>query len=107
MVFSDDMIQAVWEKGRKLPGRDPNEWCQDQCGAWLHREQYGNEDSEYGWKILNTAAGGGIELKHLQPFHWNNTFDIANAKPLCRVTADRTGLNPTQVIVQPRNTSVP
>lgn len=106
MAFNDNMIQAVWEKGRRMPDRDPTEWCQDQCGAWLHREQYDNAESEYGWKILNIVAGGGDELDNLQPFHWNNTFNIANGKPQCRVTADRTGLNPTQGIVQPRNTSM-
>lgn len=106
MAFNDDMIQAVWEKGRRMQDRDPNEWCQDQCGAWLHRDQYENTTSEYGWKILNIVAGGGDELDNLQPFHWNNTFDIANGKPQCQVTADRSGLNPTQGIVQPRNTGM-
>jgi hypothetical protein len=44
-------------------------------------------------------------LENLQPFHWNNDFDIANDKPHCRVTADRTGLLPTQDIDMPHNTS--
>ncbi len=106
MPFSDAMIQAVWEKGRAMPDRDPTEWRRDQCGAWLHREQYGNGDSSYGWKIENVTPGGPDELDNLQPFHWNNTFDIANGKPRCRVTAERSGLAPGQRVGQPRNTGM-
>jgi hypothetical protein len=106
MEINDAMIQAVWEKGRGIPDRDQNEWRKDQCGAWLHREQYNNEKSEYGWKILNVVPGGDIELQNLQPFHRKNTFDIANDKPHCRVTADRHDVAPTQGIDQPRNTGM-
>jgi len=98
------LIQSVWEKGRAMPSWDPVEWRRDQCGAWLHREQYENEQSEYGWKIVNVAPGGQDEVDSLQPFHWKNTFDIANGKPKCRVTADRAGLQPHQRVDRPRNT---
>jgi len=106
MKFNDKTVQAVWDKGRAMPDRNPDEWRRDQCGAWLHREQYKNEKSEYGWKILKVVASGGNEVDHLQPFHWNNAFDIANHKPQCRVTADRAGLTPTQTVDQPRNNDV-
>lgn len=105
MTLSDKMIQAVWEKGRGKRDRDPGEWRQDQCGAWLRREQYNNAESEYGWRILNIVPGGGDELENLQLFHWNNGFDIANGKPQCRITADRAGMAPTQSVDRPRNTA--
>lgn len=106
MTHDDHMAKSIWEKGRKLPDRDPTQWRQDQCGAWLRREQYNNAGSEYGWKIVNVTAGGGDEPQNLQPFHWNNSFDVANGKPQCRVTADRTGLTPGQTADQFRNTTV-
>lgn len=103
MEFSDEMIQAIWEKGRALSDLDPTEWRQDQCGAWIHRSHYNNVNSEFGWKIRNVIPGGGNELDNLQPFHWNNTFDLENGQPQCRVTADRSGVAPGQVVDQPRN----
>lgn len=105
MAFSDDLIQAVWEKARQMPDRDMTVWRRDQCGAWLHREQYNNPDSEYGWKIENITPGGPNILDNLQAFHWQNSFDIANGKPHCRVKADRAGLSPHQSVDRPRNTS--
>lgn len=100
------VVQAVWEKGRGMPDKDPSEWRQDQCGAWLHRDQLGNEKSEYGWKILKVDPGGADEVENLQIFHCKNSFNIGNHKPSCQITADRTGLNPTQNITEPRNKPV-
>ena len=94
MEFSDATVQAVWQKARVMPERNPDVWRRDQCGAWLHREQYENDKSEYGWKILKVVAGVGNEVDQLQPFHCGNAFDIANGKAQCRVTADRAGLAP-------------
>jgi hypothetical protein len=106
VIFGEDMIQAVWEKGRGMPHLDPAEWRSDQCGAWMHREQYGNAGSEFGWKIVNLATGTPRNIEHLQPLQWNNGFDISRGQPHCRVTADRTGLAPEQTVTQPRNRSV-
>ncbi|NIO43354.1 MAG: hypothetical protein GTO41_26305 [Burkholderiales bacterium] len=105
MGLSDVIVQAVWEKARVMPEWDPGQWRRDQCGAWLHRKQYNNEQSEYGWKILKVVAGGGTEVGRLQAFHYGNSYDIANGRAQCRVTADRTGLAPSQRVDQPRNSA--
>lgn len=106
MEYSSAAVQAVWDKARVMSNRNSDVWRRDQCGAWLHREQYNNHKSDYGWKILKVAAGGRNEVEHLHPFHCNNAFDIANGKPQCRVTADRAGLAPAQTVDQPRNIAV-
>ncbi|MDT8452559.1 MAG: HNH endonuclease [Gammaproteobacteria bacterium] len=103
MIFSDETIQAVWEKARGMPNRNSLEWRQDQCGAWLLRDQYNNSHSDYGWSILIVVPGGGKELENLQPFHWRNSFDIATSKPQCRVKADRNDIDPGQHVDHPRN----
>lgn len=103
MVFSEDMIQKVWEKGRAVLDRAADEWRKDECGAWIHRAQYGNADSEYGWKIESVTAGLPNKLHDLRPFHWRNGFNIGNQKARCHVSADRGGLAPTQHVETPRN----
>lgn len=105
MTYTDEMIQAVWEKGRGMPDRNVDEWRKDQCGAWLQRGQYHNPHSEYGWEILNTMPGPGTELDNLAPFHWQNGFDVALGQPQCRVQADRSDLAPGQRVDHPRNST--
>ncbi len=106
MTFSDELIQAVWEKGRVSPDLDPTEWRQDQCGAWICRAHYNNPNSEFGWRILEVVPGGPWEPENLQPFHWQNTFDLEHRRPLCRITADRSDVVPGQKVSQPRNITV-
>ncbi len=106
MEFTDSMIATVWEKGRATRNQDPLEWRMDACGAWIHRSQYNNPDSEYGWRILNTSPEGRGDLEHLEPFHCRNEYDIANRKPHCHVTADRTDIAPTAQIDTPCNRPV-
>lgn len=104
--IDERLRQVVWDKGRVLPDRDPTLWRQDQCGAWMHRDQFENADSDYGWCVVNTVAGGGDRPEDLQPMHQANEYDIANGRPHCRTTAERSGLAPGQSVDQPRNGSV-
>ncbi len=106
MSFSDKLIQQVWEKARATFDQNSVTWRQDECGAWIRREHYGNVQSEYGWKIENVSAGGPAILENLRAFHQQNSFDRANAKAKCHVTADRAGLEPGEHVVQPRNRSI-
>lgn len=106
MAFSEALIQQVWEKARGLPERDASEWRQDECGAWLRRTAYEHESSDYGWKIVNDSLGGSDIVENLRPLHCNNTYDRANDKAHCHVTADRTGLPPTGTVDHPKNKTV-
>ncbi|MFO7593625.1 MAG: hypothetical protein R6X15_06235 [Pseudomonadota bacterium] len=106
MGYSEELIQQVWEKARGMPDHDINEWRQDECGAWLHREAYEQEGSDYGWMIINTTPGGGDVVDNLRPLHINNSYDTANQKVMCRVTKDRTDLQPTASVNHPRNKGI-
>jgi hypothetical protein len=75
-VPSPSLIEAVWAHGRTLPEADSAEWRQDACGAWIRREHFGREDSEFGWKIEQIAAGAQ-SAENLRPFQWRNGYDIA------------------------------
>lgn len=35
--FSEETIQAVWEKAISVSNNDPNIWRQDECKAWIKR----------------------------------------------------------------------
>ena len=103
MTFDEETIQAVWEKGRATLERDATLWREDECGAWMNRNEYGNPEAEFGWRIVTVVAGMATTVEHLRPFHSANGFDIANGRPHCRVTADRVGLTPVQHADTPHN----
>ena len=58
MVYSKEIADQVWENARAMPDKDPTEWRKDECGAWIKREHYGNNTSEFGWKIERVSPGG-------------------------------------------------
>lgn len=106
MAFSEKLIQQVWEKARALDDRNADEWREDECGAWLLREAYNHELSDYGWRIINTSPGEADTIDNLRPLHCKNTFDYPHAKAHCHVSADREGVLPTAHVGEPVNKPV-
>jgi len=75
MSFSEATIQSVWEKGEIVAKYDANRFRKDQCGAWMRRLSYGDENTMLGWEIEQItpeSEGGGDELSNLCPLQWRN-----------------------------------
>lgn len=73
--FSSAMVQAVWEKGRPIPGYDPRSVRADACGAPMQRQLYGVTSSAHGWEVdhVRPVSQGGLDdLRNLQPLQWQN-----------------------------------
>jgi hypothetical protein len=90
MVFTEDTIQKVWEKGFVASKYDPKIWRKDQCGAWIARSDYGKRNSQYGWEINHIkpeSEGGGNELSNLRLLQWENNASKQNGLLTCPVTA--------------------
>ncbi len=87
MVWPEDVIQKVWEKGKVIWGNDQNEWRMDECRAWMARHEYGNRRSQYGWEIDHICPGGGDHLSNLRPLQWQNNVAKSNGRLKCNVTA--------------------
>lgn len=107
MDWNEALIDKVWEHARVLPEADPGTWRQDECGAWIRRDQFGHEHAEFGWKIERVIAGGVPDAAQgLRPFHNRNHYDVANGKAHCRATADRSGAPAAETLYPPRNRAV-
>jgi hypothetical protein len=97
------LIEAVWRQGRAVPLADPAQWRQDACGAWMRREQFGHEDAEFAWKLVNVSAGGPDTAENLRPFHRGNAYDVASGRSHCAIAADRSNLPAEKYAMPPRN----
>jgi hypothetical protein len=97
-----ELIDAAWEHGRAMPEADASIWRQDQCGAWMRREQVGRQ-TEFGWKIRSISTSAEQTADDLRPFHWRNDFDLATSEPQCRIAADHTGVPGEEQVGPPRN----
>ena len=60
----------VWEKGKKIRGKDPNRYRMDSYGNEIDYNQYG-EDTLKGW-----------EVDHIKPASKGGTNDLDNLQPL-------------------------
>lgn len=106
MAYSDNLVQQVWEKGRAYAEIDGGTWREDECGAWIRRDEYGRTDSEFGWRILNVSGGGADTLENLRPFHHSNGYDPGGQRHVRHVMADRTKMAVFEHNFEPRNKNV-
>lgn len=89
MVFSDEDIQKVWEKGSIVLNNDANVWRKDQCGAWIGRSFYGDRNSKYGWEIDHIDNDtDNNNLSNLRPLQWKNNVSRQDGRLTCPVTAN-------------------
>jgi hypothetical protein len=84
-------VQLVWNKATPMPGHDANQVRKDSCGAIMHRSQYGNTESSFGWEVDHVrpvSKGGGDELANLQALQWENNRGKGDDWPnwTCAVT---------------------
>ncbi len=68
----DDNIVAVWEKGHEVAGQHAYLVRRDDLGNEIHRYDYGDSKSPFGWqidRIVPKALGGGDAIANLRPLH--------------------------------------
>lgn len=72
--YSDkELILAVWNKGKIIPGYSKDEWRHDDYGNVIRYNDYGNRDSKYGWEkdhIISVASGGRDHIDNYRPLQW-------------------------------------
>ena len=83
-LFSEETVQAVWDKGRIIKGFDPNEWRRDCYGKAIQRSRYSDRSIDFGWEIdhiVPVTDGGNDALGNLQPLQWEMNRDKGDQHP--------------------------
>ena len=71
---AEELVRAVWNKGRPIPNSDPAVWRSDIRGAVMKYSEHG-EATQQGWEIDHikpVSRGGPDALENLQPLQWQN-----------------------------------
>ncbi|MFT4550680.1 MAG: hypothetical protein ACI8XO_003463 [Verrucomicrobiales bacterium] len=87
--YEREIVTRVWTFATPIDGNDLGTWRKDEFGAWIHRLEYGNRHSEFGWEVCDTSLGrgdGGIVA--LRPMQWQNYIDQVAAVTQSKITAD-------------------
>lgn len=99
MTITVELVNAVWDKGKVVDGKNPNIVRQDPCGAWIVRDGFGDRSNPFGWEIdhilpLGTAKKNIKEIddiENLRPMHWRNNVSKSNSFPFYRASMTSQG----------------
>lgn len=88
--YDREVIERVWRLAQVVSGNDPVVWRRDEFGAWIHRQEYRNRNSEFGWEIADCGFRPGVcGIATLRPMHWENHLDyLAGHQRLAVMRAD-------------------
>ena len=81
--FSEERIQQVWERGKTIPGKDPNLYRRDSAGNEIYRHSYG-KNSEKGWEVDHknpVDKDGSDNLRNLRPLQTDENRQKGNKYP--------------------------
>lgn len=102
-MFTEQTIQAIWEKALSVEGYDKETVRKDACGAWIIRGHYGMRDSDFGWEIDHVypvSLGGGDEPVNLRAMHWRNNAAKGDDFPVYNAEVQAEGGNNIDIVGQ-------
>ncbi len=68
IMATKNQQDAVWDKAKKVPGKDPEQYRQDPYGNVMNRGAYGKNTNQ-GWEVDHikpSAKGGSDVIRNLQ-----------------------------------------
>lgn len=91
--FTENIIEAVWQKAEAVYGINELRYRKDIGGAWLQKDQY-EKEGKYGWgidHICPRSKGGNENISNLQAMHWENNKEKSNYYPWFSISISSNG----------------
>lgn len=90
--FSDEILNKIWEKGRKDSKYNSDVVRRDACGAWMIKGKYNDRDSIYGWEVDRIYPESKLkelgvpqelidDIANLRPLNWKNNVSKGTDYP--------------------------
>jgi hypothetical protein len=76
--FSEDIIEAVWKKGRAIDGKDPDVYRLDAAGAIIKKDNR-RVNTQFGWEIDHIFPKAKLKDAGVSEDKWD---DLINLQPL-------------------------
>lgn len=86
--WTEQEIQAVWNKGHPVKGYNPAEYRQDDCTAWMQYDKHGDRNSIFGWEVDHIDPVGGDHFSNLRPLQWENNVAKSDGSTECVVKSN-------------------
>lgn len=81
--MEDKIMEKVCTKANSILGKDSNQIRQDRCGLSITRDEYGNKNSDLGWKVDHQNPDKGEDLSNLDPLQWENNVRKSDGSLNC------------------------
>lgn len=100
--FTDEQIEAVWQKGLPVAKYDQKYVREDACGALILRTRYNDRDDDYGWEIDHIFPKSRLkdnnvpdslidDMDNLRPLNWKNNLSKSDDYPVYRASVKADG----------------
>jgi len=89
MSYSKSKLKTIWNKSKKVKGKDPNKYRVDPCGRIMYQGSYGKK-TPMGWEVDHKTSkkdGGSNHITNLQAANWiTNRIKGSKSKNYCKTT---------------------
>jgi 5-methylcytosine-specific restriction endonuclease McrA len=73
-------IEQIWEKAKRIRGKNPESWRKDDFGNTIRHGSYGTE-GKYGWEIDHItpiSKSGSNQIRNLRALYWKKNREKSN-----------------------------
>lgn len=93
MIWTNEIIQQVWNKAKKVEGFDETKYRKDACDAWIMRDKYG-VNHNFGWvidHIFPVNKGGNDRMENIRALQYQNKTSKADDYPSYKAAVTSNG----------------
>ena len=79
-MASDDLVDKVWDKAKKVRGENPSKVRQDPYGNKIRKDQFG-KGGKTGWEIDHitpSSKGGSDAVRNLQAMQTKKNRELGD-----------------------------